>query len=113
MGEVSEKRVRVRDDGHSYWVRNPADTVHPWIVLPYDKWEFNGDFVKPTFSPSVLVYGNEKTGRPRTHCFIRDGRIEYLSDCTHELAGMTRDVRPITDDAWETRFDFHWKDGTA
>ena len=23
------------------------------------------------------------------HSFVRDGRIEFLSDCTHELAGQT------------------------
>lgn len=26
-----------------------------------------------------------------THCFVRNGKIEYLSDCTHEMAGKTVD----------------------
>lgn len=50
-------------------------------------WEFNGDAEKPTFSPSVLVkYGG--SGRI-CHSFIRDGQWQFLSDCTHELAGQT------------------------
>lgn len=57
-------------------------------------WGFNGDRQRPTPDPSVLVNGirgdsapewNAKN--PRCHVFIRDGRIEFLSDCEHELAG--------------------------
>jgi len=44
-------------------------------------WVFNGDFEKPTLTPSV----NNKT--MKCHFFIRDGYIEYCSDCKHELAG--------------------------
>lgn len=50
-------------------------------------WEWNGDIEKPTFSPSLLVYPH--TGQPRCHCFVREGRIEFCSDCDHELAGQT------------------------
>jgi len=65
------------------------------------RWEFNGDYVKPTFSPSYLTWldanpdalpelrkGRYVTGW-RCHSFIKDGMIEYLSDCTHKLAGQT------------------------
>lgn len=49
-------------------------------------WEWNGDMEKPTFSPSILCnQGNER----QCHLFVREGKIEYLSDCTHELAGKT------------------------
>ena len=49
-------------------------------------WNFNGDYDKPTFSPSVLVtWGDNR----RCHSFIRDGEIQYLADCTHELVGQT------------------------
>lgn len=64
------------------------------------KWEFNGDFKKPTFSPSYLTWldpnpeadmsqGGKFHNGFRCHSFIRDGNIEYLSDCTHKLAGQT------------------------
>ena len=78
-------------------------------------WEFNGDVDKPTVSPSLLVrsghYINElkiercwcdyqkehpeETGLPtcyRCHSFIRDGKIQFLSDCSHELKGQTVEI---------------------
>ena len=69
------------------------------------QWEFNGDLVRPTFSPSYLTWldpnpnanpkydpkGKFRNGF-RCHSFIREGRIEYLGDCTHKLAGKTIDL---------------------
>jgi len=57
-------------------------------------WEFNGDYDKPTFSPSILMTTwesiNETEKRDvRCHSFVTDGKIQFLSDCTHELAGQT------------------------
>ena len=53
-------------------------------------WDFNGDVDKPTFSPSLLVRGShDEGGRFVCHSFIREGRIEFLGDCVHELAGKT------------------------
>jgi hypothetical protein len=55
-------------------------------------WTFNGDMEKPTFSPSILVTwsdheGNKIKGK-RCHSFLRDGIWQFLSDCTHDKAGM-------------------------
>jgi hypothetical protein len=55
---------------------------------PGPVWSFNGNMDKPTFSPS-LVYPDKK---PRCHLFLTDGRIQYLSDCGHALAGQTVDL---------------------
>ena len=44
-------------------------------------WTFNGDMERPTFSPSMLE-----------HFFVRAGKIEYLQDCDHPMAGMTVDM---------------------
>lgn len=76
-------------------------------------WTWNGDVVRPTLSPSVLVTSghycqshqpgddcyctlrakepdtNWPEGCYRCHSFVRDGQIEFLSDCTHALAGQT------------------------
>lgn len=54
------------------------------------KWEFNGDPEKPTFSPSFLLH--ETPTHKRCHTFIRNGKIEYLGDCTHDYAGKTVDM---------------------
>lgn len=78
-----------------------------------DGWTFNGDYEKPTLSPSILVRGT----RPLTddeykrvmngekitpdpficHSFVKDGRIQYLGDCTHELKGQTVDLIDVKD----------------
>lgn len=66
------------------------------------KWEFNGDYEKPTFSPSYLTWNDPNPNADpkydpkgkyrngfRCHSFIKNGNIEYLSDCSHKLAGQT------------------------
>ena len=71
-----------------WWWCSPCDTHHR-VVLP--RWTWNGDLEKPTISPSVLVtYGD---GR-RCHLFVREGMVQYLSDCTHEMAGQTVPIEP-------------------
>lgn len=57
------------------------------------RWTFNGDFEKPTFSPSMLV--NQHKPESRCHSFVRDGKIQFLSDCFHEYAGQTLDLEDI------------------
>lgn len=55
-----------------------------------NRWTFNGDLKKPTFSPSILV--NRDLANPDTplcHSFVTDGKIQFLNDCTHEMAGQT------------------------
>lgn len=79
-------------------------------------WGWNNDAVKPTFTPSILVRGTQITdkgeaqiaawqaaGYPKRgeafdhvatvcHSFVTDGKIQFLSDCTHSLAGQTVDI---------------------
>ena len=83
------------------------------------RWKFNGDYDRPTFSPSVLItsghytagfkkgdacwctYNAEHPDKPspyhceRCHSFVADGKIRFLSDCTHELAGKTVPLEPF------------------
>ncbi|MFI4854930.1 MAG: DUF6527 family protein [Phycisphaerales bacterium JB065] len=40
----------------------------------------------PTISPSVKVSDGDGT---MCHLFVRGGKIKFLSDCRHELAGKT------------------------
>ena len=58
-------------------------------------WEFNGDVDKPTVSPSILVrfpYGGENHV---CHSFIREGKIQFLGDCTHRLADKTVELQEL------------------
>ncbi|MEQ1685464.1 MAG: DUF6527 family protein [Burkholderiaceae bacterium] len=83
------------------------------------RWGWNGSIDKPTFTPSILVSGTEMTeageadyaewmaaGHPARegkafdsrntvcHSFVTDGRIQFLGDCTHVLAGQTVELPP-------------------
>lgn len=51
-------------------------------------WQFNGDFDKPTFRPSMLVNADRKNG-PRCHSHVTEGKIEFCPDCDHNMAGTT------------------------
>jgi hypothetical protein len=85
------------------------------------RWGWNGDVNKPTFTPSVLVrmghyayseprdscwctYNKEHPDKPSPftcqtcHSFVTDGRIQFLSDCTHALAGQTVDLPDFDQD---------------
>ncbi len=61
-------------------------------------WTYNGDPVRPTFSPSILVtYNGDDAGVDDAppaicHSYVTDGRIRFLEDCTHALAGQTVDL---------------------
>lgn len=50
-------------------------------------WNWNGDLEKPTVSPSLRVQGTNLC-----HSFIREGKIEFLSDCDHKLKGQTVEI---------------------
>lgn len=53
-------------------------------------WQFNGNVDKPTVSPSILV---GKDGFvPRCHSFIKNGMIQFLGDCDHDLKNKTVEI---------------------
>ncbi len=54
-------------------------------------WSFNGDIEKPTVMPSIKVTYPTQEPHPNNicHSFIKDGKIQYLGDCTHKLANQT------------------------
>ena len=79
------------------------------------RWSWNERKDKPTFTPSIL-YSREQWTPPVTpenlseyrsnpwkqekklhvcHSFVTDGRIQFLSDCTHDLAGKTIDMLEV------------------
>lgn len=78
-------------------------------------WGFNGNYEDPTFTPSILVKSGHYAAHAKgddcwcnwaekhpdepapfkcciCHSFVTDGKIQYLSDCTHALAGQTVDM---------------------
>jgi hypothetical protein len=93
----------------------PCDTHHACRVVagetPRPCWTWNGSLDQPTLEPSVRVQGtvrltDDEVARvlagervePRPlicHSFVREGRIQYLGDCTHALAGQTVPLEPL------------------
>lgn len=64
---------------------------------PRPSWEFHGDAERPTLAPSILAtwqWGREQT-KHICHSFVREGMIEFLSDCTHAHAGQTMALPPL------------------
>lgn len=94
------------DGAHAVRVRSET-TQRP-------SWEWNKSVDKPSFTPSILVRGTRMTDKGMAdyqkwrndgypplsgksfdscehvcHSFVTDGQIQFLSDCTHYLAGQT------------------------
>lgn len=119
MSELS-KKLRAGENGAlSFWCpgcKSSHRISHGAGSGP--RWGWNGDADKPTFTPSVLMrQGHYAYDQPRDTCwctynaaqkakgekpspftceichsFVTDGRIQFLGDCTHELAGQTVDL---------------------
>lgn len=100
MNPLSAK-LRSSSDGDKLFVAfhcPGCDSAHV-VKVSDGGWTWNGDADSPTFSPSVLVTrpanpdaieGFEEFRKElRCHSFVRAGQIEFLSDCTHALAGKT------------------------
>lgn len=90
--------------GYAFWCPG-CDSAHEvWIKHGNrDRWAFDGNVNAPTFSPSVLCrWAHGPAHEPRVcHSFVRTGRIEYLSDCTHALAGQTVDLPEFPHAEWD------------
>ncbi len=94
---MENKNVAVKtqngDEVSIWFLCKGCNTRHRIVV---GKWTWNGDLIKPTFTPSILCTWNEPSGDKRCHSFVTDGKIKYLTDCTHDLKGQTVDL-PIID----------------
>ena len=57
-------------------------------------WTWNGRLDLPTLAPSIACWAGEEGGRRRNFChsFVLEGRIQFLGDCYHALAGQTVDL---------------------
>lgn len=112
MNELSPVLRRLAGEQVAFWCPGCKD-AHVIGVGP-GGWTWDGNAEAPTFAPSVLVraghYADGKRGEEHgcwcdwnaahpddptrfacvvCHSFVRQGRIEFLSDSTHALAGQT------------------------
>jgi hypothetical protein len=80
------------DSGSIYRFHCPGcDCSHFLRIGGTYGWTWNGDEQKPTVNPSILTNSRNEDGilGPRCHSFIREGKIQFLNDCAHGLAGKT------------------------
>lgn len=92
--------TKIQDDPRGIYIFYcPACKYHhPYNTVKVDNnpcWKFNGDMIKPTFTPSLKCFGGS-TGTS-CHLFVTDGKIIYCNDCPHEMAGKTIDMIPMED----------------
>lgn len=118
------RAVRINCPGCGNRHELPTDWTPPGVNrsphLGACTWGFNGNLAAPTFTPSIKAtvghycnpgqaVGNcacdfQKRFPDKEpwdipcgicHSYVRDGRIEFLSDCTHALAGKTVELPEI------------------
>jgi hypothetical protein len=69
---------------------------HGFRVKGPESWEWDGSMTKPTFSPSLRVLDSvDGKAQTKCHLFVRAGKIQFLKDSLHELAGKTVDMTPV------------------
>lgn len=122
MSALSAKLRSLQGDQLQFWCPG-CNTTHVVSVGGGESWQWNGDAERPTFTPSVLVRSGHHSGRYNgqgcwcsynadkiargeepsgfkcevCHSFITDGRIQFLGDCTHALAGQTVELPDWTE----------------
>jgi hypothetical protein len=108
MGTLLGRKVYQPVPGRIMFSCPGCKTAHEITVDGSRGWTWNGDGNKPTVSPSILAkatrwltdaeYARAMAGEqiePELqvcHSFIREGRWDFLGDCSHALAGQTVDI---------------------
>lgn len=98
------KAKPVKQIGNKQVDCKPEEATHLWLHFPTKymsyrmvtvnnegTWKWNLDTENPTISPSIL----SKSGDQVCHSFVKDGKVEFLNDCTHEFAGKVIDLLEV------------------
>jgi hypothetical protein len=110
MGPLSPKLRNMRgSEGKMVgWWCPGCEQLHAVKIEGPHAWTWNGDVNSPTFTPSVLTtYRWSKSLEPGDdpgqwqddicHCFVTDGQIQFLGDCTHGLLGQAVPMPDLPD----------------
>lgn len=83
MNEANAKLLRRVEDQKMFMFWCPGCKCAHWVN---DTWQVNTETL--TITPSVRVSGG-KDNTTLCHLFVTNGKIQFLSDSAHELAGQT------------------------
>jgi len=99
-----------------FWCPGCSEAHRVTVTGSSSRWGWNQSLDRPTLNPSIKVtsghyapewkqgrgcwciYNREHPDDPSgfecgcCHSFVKDGRIQFLPDCTHALAGKTVDL---------------------
>ena len=94
---------------------NPVDATHVWLQFPSPpvpdtmshlllpvsrdpkigprrpQWHWNADCQRPTLKPSI----RSQSGEDMNHCYVTDGEVKFLHDCTHAGKGQTMSMAEV------------------
>ncbi len=92
-------RVRLHFPGPFAWRVIPVITSGKREGTP--NWTWNGDVENPTLRPSVLTRISKTSGEDIVcHSQQTNGKVRFLTDCTHGFAGQTLDLLEASSDEW-------------
>lgn len=98
MSKLKESTNHIGQSGY-YSFKCPACGIEHSIDINHRvlhmHWSFNESMNYPTFLPSILVEWDREKVHHRCHSFIKEGKIEFLSDCTHNMKGQTVELPEI------------------
>ena len=94
---VTRKPIGGRDS--LYWHCSGCEETHR-VLIDEGGWSWDGSLDRPTLLPSVLVRFTRADVPMVCHSFVRRGVVEFLGDCTHELAGQAVAMDPANADPW-------------
>jgi hypothetical protein len=75
------------DDGTLMWNCPGCECDHGVPVTGGRAWGWNNSLEQPTLTPSVNV-----RGQVHCHSFVELGKMRFLDDCTHALAGQVVEI---------------------
>jgi len=116
---MKQGKLRIMENGRVAFYCPGCKKFHAIHIEGEGRWDFNRNYNRPTFNPSILVrsghfvpghedqcwckfYAERPDEEPafkcfQCHSFVADGKIQFLTDCSHELAGKIVELPDIED----------------
>jgi hypothetical protein len=112
MKSILRHCIDGRQEYDMLWFWCPACDEHHSVKVNHPNgWGWNCSQESPTITPSILVRGTKPLTDDQAerimrgehiepmptvcHSFVTDGKIKYLSDCSHAMAGQTVELPDV------------------